>query len=522
LNAKLLPVDETRESRKLLILLCVSVPSFMLSLDSNIVAVSLPSIAHSLKADFAAIEWVVSAYTLAFASLVLPAGMLADRYGRKKILLIGLSVFTVASFLCGAAPAVNLLNGARALQGVGAALLLSAALATLSHEFRGAARARAFAFWGSVIGLAITLGPVAGGLITQSFGWEWVFYLNLPIGVAMIALTFYAVRDSRDPAASRVDVAGSITFAGALFLLTLALISGNHRGWSSGAIRVEFAAAALLFAAFLVIETRQIHPMLDLGFFRWPTFVGANVAGLAYAAALLTMLTFLPLYFQGGLGFPPQKAGLLMLPMAVPLIVVPRLVARFLTHRLSGRTLLTLGLGLVTLGLAGMGTAAPQLRYLPIMIGMLVAGSGAGILNGETAKVGMTAIPPERAGMAAGVGGSMRFTGIVVGFAALGAVLYEQVAAALRALLPGLSDAENAAVAQRIVAGDLPGAMALNGAVKNVALTSFGAGYQAVFFTAAAISLIAAIASWRLVRSSDTKPVPRSIGAGRRVAVPVE
>jgi len=197
---------------RLLVLLCVSVPSFMINLDANIVAVSLSSIARSLHADFAAIEWVISAYTLAFATLVMPAGALADRFGRKRMLVLGLAIFTLASGICGAATSTTLLNYARALQGVGAALQLSAALAILAHGFQGRERASAFAFWGSVIGVAIMLGPVAGGLITQLFGWQWAFYVNLPVGAAMIALTLYAVKESKDPHAMRVDIAGVLTF----------------------------------------------------------------------------------------------------------------------------------------------------------------------------------------------------------------------------------------------------------------------------------------------------------------------
>jgi EmrB/QacA subfamily drug resistance transporter len=507
---------------KLLILLCVSIPSFMLSLDMNIVAVSLPSIAHSLKADFAAIEWVISAYTLMFASLVLPAGTLADRYGRKNILLSGLALFTTASFICGAASSINVLNYARALQGVGAALLLSAALATLSHEFRGAERARAFAFWGSVIGVAITLGPVAGGIITQTLGWEWAFYINIPVGAVMIGLTLYAVSDSRDPDATKVDVPGFLSFASALFLVTLALISGNHKGWGNSTVLTEFAAAALLFGAFLMIEIKQPRPMLDLSFFLRPTYIGANLAGLAYAASLLTMLTYLPLYFQGGLGLAPQQSGLRMLPMAVPLFVVPRFVARYMTHRVSGRALLSLGLGLVGFGMLWIGLVATAFQYSAMLAGMLIAGIGAGILNGETAKVSMTVIPPERAGMAAGVGGTVRFTGIVVGFAALGAVLFLKVEHTLRALLPGVSDIDRRAIAQRVVAGDLSGVVAMKDGIKEIALASFGSGYQTVFLTAAAIALISAVASWWLVRAADTAPVRRSVGMSEPIALPVD
>src|ERR1700761_4047088 len=180
-------------NKRFLILLCVSIPSFMINLDANIVSVSLPSIAQSLHADFSAIEWVISAYTLTFASLVMPSGALADRYGRKRMLILGLCVFTLASLACGAASSVAMLNGARAIQGIGAAMQLSAALATLSHSFRGPARAKAFAFWGSVVGVAISLGPVAGGFITQVFGWQWAFYMNVPVGALMIALTVCVV-----------------------------------------------------------------------------------------------------------------------------------------------------------------------------------------------------------------------------------------------------------------------------------------------------------------------------------------
>ena len=505
-----------------MILLCVSIPSFMLNIDASVVAVSLPSIARSLNADFAAIEWVLSAYTLTFASLVLPAGMLADRYGRKNILVIGLSLFTAASFVCGAAPDVAILNAARALQGVGAALLLSAALATLSHEFRGPERARAFAFWGSVIGVGIALGPVVGGLITQRFGWEWAFYVNIPIGIVMIGLTLFAVKDSRDPNATGVDVAGFVSFASALFLLTLALISGNREGWGSRPVTGEFAAALALFVAFLVIETRHPRPMLDLGFFRRPTYIGANVAGLAYAATLLTMLTYLPLYFQGGLGFAPQKAGLLMLPIAMPLFVVPRLVARYLTHRLAGRSLLTVGLGLVAVGLLWLALNARAFDYASMLVGMLIAGTGAGILNGETAKVSMTVIPPERAGMAAGVGGTVRFSGIVVGFAALGAVLYERVTASLGDFLPDTPALDRVAIAQRIVAGDLFGAAAMLHGSRDVAMASFGVGYQAVFLTGAIGASLSAIATWVLVQAADTAPVGRRVRSDEPLALPID
>jgi len=494
---------------RFLILLCVSVPSFMLSLDANIVAVSLPSIAQSLGATFASIEWVISAYMLTFASLVLPAGMLADRFGRKKALLGGLGLFTLASLLCGAASSVGTLNISRAAQGVGAALMLSAALATLSQEFQGRERAQAFAFWGSVIGIAITIGPVAGGIITQALGWEWTFYINVPVGLAMMGLTLDAVRDSRDPNSKSVDFAGAFLYASALSIVTLALISGNHAGWTNRGIAIEFGLAGLLFLGFIVVELKQSRPMLDLTFFRRPTYIGANIAGLVYAAALLTMLTYLPLYFQGGLSLSPREAGLRMLPMALPVVLVPRLTARYLTHRLSGRAILTLGLALVAFGLLWMALIAGSFHYNLMLVGMLVAGLGAGLLNGETAKVGMTVIPPERAGMAAGVGGTIRFTGVVIGFAALGAVLYGEIDATLKRLLPNLDSHVGSAIVGYTVAGDFRHVRQMSDGLYAATHEAFGAGYQAVFLTAAILASLAGVSTWLLVRSSDTEPVSR-------------
>ncbi|MBY0382379.1 MAG: MFS transporter [Xanthobacteraceae bacterium] len=494
----------------LFVLLCASVPSFMINLDSNIVAVSLSSIARSLKADFADIEWVISAYTLTFASLMLPSGELADRFGRRRILLVGLVVFTAASFLCGAAPNIMILNGARALQGVGAALQLSAALAILSHSFHGAARARAFAFWGSVIGVAMSLGPVAGGFITQHFGWEWAFYVNVPVGIGLVLLTALTLAETRDPDAGRIDIAGFATFSSALFLVTLALISGNRDGWSRPVIVGEFAGATVLFVAFLVAESVQRRPMLDLRFFRNPTYIGANITGVTYAAALLTMLTYLPMYFQSALGFDAQTAGLLMLPMAFPLFLVPRIVVRSLVHRFSGRVLLTTGLVLVSCGLIWLGLQASRFNYLSLLGGMLIAGTGAGVLNGEIAKVSMTVIPPERAGMAAGVGGTLRFSGIVIGFAALGAILFARVSSVVASSLPDAASDSRADFTRNIAAGhlsDVPAGLSLPGQLQDLALRSFGAGYQALFFSAATLALVAAVLSWFFIRSSDTSPL---------------
>ena len=514
-----------------MLLLCVSIPSFMINLDANIVAVSLPMMSRSLHADFSAIEWIISSYTLPFACLVLPAGALADRYGRKRLLLLGLAIFTGASFACGAAPSLLVLNIARALQGVGAAFQLSAALAILSQAFTGTERARAFAFWGAVVGVAITLGPVAGGVITEALGWEWAFYINVPIGLVLIGMALYVVSESCDPNAGRVDLAGFLTFSASVFALTLALISGNARGWSSPPILGALIAAAFLFAGFLLVEARHARPMIDLRLFTRPTFLGANIAALAFAATLLTMLTYLPVYFQGGLGLGPRQAGLLMLPLVIPLFIVPRLTAVHLAHRLSGRGLLTLGLALTSSGLFALAIALPATAYWPLAGGLLLTGVGAGILNSEVVRVGMTVIPPERAGMASGVSGTVRFAGIVLGFAALGAVMagrlgvvFERSSLRLALQLQGL---DPVSLAHRVAAGDLVGAVAgvpepARSNLHIALLWALGEGYRAILLTASGAAALAALAAWLLVRPTDTAPTPHRPDALREDIVPIE
>ena len=496
-------------SKKTLLLLCVSVPSFMINLDANIVAVSLTSIARSLHADFTAIEWVISAYTLAFATMLMPSGALADRFGRKKILMIGLTIFTIASGVCGAAPDTTVLNVARGVQGLGAAMQLSSALAILAHGFSGKEKAKAFAFWGSVIGIAATLGPVVGGLITQSLGWEWAFYINLPIGIVMITLTAYTIVESKDPKADKIDAGGVVTFSAFLGLVTWVLISGHNAGWGSPAILTESICALVFFVAFITVEISQKRPMVDLRYFLKPTFFGASMASVAYAVGFLTMLTYLPFFFQSGLGRSPLAAGLMMLPLAVPLVIVPRIITLFLDHRLSGRALLTTGLALAGIGLLATGMVIQQFSYPLILCTMLIASTGAGLLNGQIAKVSMSVIPVERAGMASGLAATMRFSGLVVGFAALGAILFARIQSSVSAGLGNTASVDRRLITHSIANGDVSAAAAsvvLHNGDAGLVAASLGYGYSGVFITGAIVAFIAMTLAWTLIRSAETAP----------------
>ena len=319
------------------------------------------------------------------------------------------------------------------------------------------------------------------------------------------------VEDSRDPGAVRFDLAGVASFSAFLFLTTLALISGNHDGWSSPHILAEGLGALIFLAIFAVVEKRQARPMVDFAFFRRPTYLGANIAQFSFAAGLLTMLTFMPIYFQHALGLSPRAAGLTMLPMALPLFIVPRIVTAQLSHLLSGRTLLTAGLALVTIGLAVVALVVGRLDDRWMLVGMLVTGIGAGLLNGETTKVGMTVIPAERAGMASGISGTMRFTGIVIGFAALGVVLFSRIADVITAALPAVDADSRTAFIREVASGNLSGAplAGSDATLHALALRSFTEGYAMLFAASAGFCLIAAFLTWWLVRASDTPPITK-------------
>src|SRR5215469_9743730 len=282
------PADRAARAKRR-ILVAASLVTSLSMLDSNIVAVSLPSIARTLNASFADIEWVISAYMLSFAALLLAAGSFADRHGRKRATLIGLALFALASGLCGLAQSALTLNLGRALQGIGASLLVPAGLAIINHSFAAHERAKAYAFWGSCLGIALTSSPIVGGLVTDLFGWRWAFLINLPICTTLFTAIAAFVDESRDHEAERVDYAGILTFGAGLFLLIWALIDGNALGWAARPIVERFVGAAVLLVAFLCVELVQKRPMVDFTLFAQPTFLGSVLAMLVYAGSAQVM-----------------------------------------------------------------------------------------------------------------------------------------------------------------------------------------------------------------------------------------
>ena len=514
--------------RKLWMLLCCAGAPFLIMLDTNIVAVSLPSIARDLQGEFTDVEWVVSAYILPFAALLIPAGALADRLGRRRMLLLGLSIFTLASVLCGVAPDLPILNGARALQAVGAALQLSASLAVIAHGFEPQQRVRVFAIWGTVMGVAPSLGPILGGLVTSYLGWRWAFLINLPLGVVLISLAVASVDESRDPNAGRIDFPGIILFGTGLSSVVWALIAANRVGWESTSTILKLGFGGMLIVAFAFAERLHPRPMLDLALFRDRNFVGAAVGMLGYAAAAQVMMTILPIYLQDAFGQSPAIAGLSMIPFALPLLIGPSVGGKLAT-RMSSRAILCFGLGLTALGDALIAaTILAGFGYWATAIGMFITGSSAGLLNSETAKAQVSAVPAERAGMASGISGATRFVGIIFGLAGLGAVIAAVAESSLRRqgmrLVPD-QVVNWHALNLRIVGGDVSGGLSvlppeIQTAIGSAVHQSVATGFGAALAVGAIIAVISGALSWRLIRATNTHQVASADKALRLMTTP--
>ncbi|HET8671992.1 MAG TPA: MFS transporter [Thermoleophilaceae bacterium] len=412
--------------RKWWTLLVVCVATFMLLLDITIVNVALPSIEKALHASFQDLQWIVDAYALTLAALLLTAGSLADLLGRKRVFITGIAIFTLASLMCGLAGTPLVLNVARGLQGIGGAIMFACSLALLAQEFHGRERGTAYGAWGAAIAGAAAVGPLVGGGLTEGLGWEYIFFLNLPIGVLAIVLAVLRLGESRDDEATHVDWAGLVTFSASLFLLVLALIRGNDDGWGSPQILAELAAAGALLIAFLVVEVRQARPMFDLTLFRKPTFAGASLVAFSVSASIFAMFLYITLYLQNVLGLSPLQTGLRFLPItALGFLIAP--VAGRLSAQMPPRWFLGGGVGLVALGLWLMHGLSATSSWTTLLPGFIAAGIGLGVVNPTLAQVAIGVVAPARSGMASGINNTCRQVGIATGIAGLGALFQHAV-----------------------------------------------------------------------------------------------
>jgi EmrB/QacA subfamily drug resistance transporter len=495
--------------RKWWTLAAVCAGVFMLLLDVTIVNVALPDIERGFGAGLSDLQWVLDAYALTLAAFLLTAGSLADLWGRRRVFAAGIVLFTLGSLLCGVATSSLFLILARGFQGIGGAIMFATALALIANAFRGPERGVAFGVFGGITGVAIAIGPVVGGLIIAALDWRWIFFVNVPIGIAALAVTLAFVTESFDPAARRPDWLGLATFSAALSALVVGLIRSTSDGWGGTTVLGCFVAAAVLLAAFVVIERRQPNPMLDLSLFRVPAFVGGLVAAFGVSASIFAMLTYVVLYFQDILGFSPLDAGLRFLVLTGAIFVVAAVAGR-LSSRVPARYLIGSGFVLVAAGLLLMGGLDASSGWTHFIPGFVVAGVGVGLINVPLASVAVGVVEPRRAGMASGINSTLRQVGIATGVAALGSIFAarnrEEVAATL-------SSSPLGSAAGR-VAGSLSGAPGQPGAlqqlppqtrevVEHALRVGFTSGLNEILLIGAGVAIAAAILSFVLIRPRD-------------------
>jgi EmrB/QacA subfamily drug resistance transporter len=499
--------------RKWWTLIAVSVAIFMLLLDITVVNVALPDIQRSLHSSFQDLQWVVNAYSLTLAAFLLTAGAVADLIGRRRVFVAGLIVFTASSAACGLSDSPLVLNLARAVQGTGGAMMFATSLALIAGAFHGKERGLAFGVYGGVIGAAVAVGPVIGGLITSGIGWEWIFFVNVPIGIGAVFLTLSQVSESRDPNASGVDWVGLVTFSGSLFLLVFALIQGNEKGWGSTRIVSFLAASAVLFVVFLIAEYRQERPMLDLKLFRRPAFAGASIVALAVSASMFSMFLYLTLYIQDVLGYDPLQAGLRFLPITLLTFVVAPISGK-LSVRIPIRILLGGGLLLVSAGLLAMTAVDASSGWTTLIPGFALAGIGVGLINPPLASTAVGVVHHSRSGMASGINSTFRQVGIATGIAGLGAVFQHDVThkttAALQASGPGrqVLDATHGRLSGALVSGEVSQVArhlspAAHAALEHSYRLGFTSAFTSILMIAAAIALVGALLGFALVRARD-------------------
>jgi len=477
---------------------------FMLLLDITIVNVALPDIQRELGASFSDLQWVVDAYALTLASFLLTAGSLGDRLGRRRVFAFGFAIFTIASLLCGLSTDPTMLNLFRALQGIGAAGMLATTLALIAQEFHGPERATAFGIWGATIGGAVAVGPLVGGALTDAFGWEWIFFVNVPIGIAAIALTLTKVAESRAPDAEPVDWPGVATFSVSLFLLVFGLVRGNPEGWSSALIEGSLFGSAALMLAFLAIQLRSSHPMLDLGLFRKPAFVGVSLASFALHAGMFAMFLYIVIYVQNVLGFTPLEAGVRFLPITVlSFFVAP--VAGKLLNKVPARVFFGLGLGLVGVGLLLMRGVSDDSTWTTLLAGFMVAGIGIGMTNPAIGSTAVGVVEPRKAGMASGINNTFRQVGTATGIAALGAIFQNGIASRLP---------------EQASSGAAEGIASAGPQAVDAAREAFIGAFNEILLIGAIVAFAGAVAGFALTRPRDlvVEGAPEEILEGEPVA----
>jgi EmrB/QacA subfamily drug resistance transporter len=471
------------DTRKWFTLAAVSFGLFMIMLDNTVVNVALPSIQRDLGSDLSELEWIVTGYALTFAALMLIGGKVADAYGRRLIFVVGIAVFTLASLWCGLATSGDMLVAARVVQGAGAALMNPATLSIIAATFAPRERGTAIGIWAGVSALALAIGPLVGGLLTEHLDWSWIFFVNVPVGILGIAASFIFIDESRDETHERLDIPGLLTSALGLFSLTYALIEANTYGWTSPRILGAFAVAAVALAAFVLLERHQRAPMLPLELFKNRTYTGANSVILLVALAMFGVFFFVSLYMQQVLEFSAVETGAAFLPMTVLIILVAPIAGKT-SDRIGSRSLMTAGMVLIAVQLLYFSTLSQDSTFWALLPAFLVGGVGMALTMTPSAAAATRSVSVDKAGVGSAVLNAARQVGGAMGIAVMGAIMAHETGGQRPPVGATLSEAQEAAFK-----------------------AAFLDGFQSALLVAAAIAAAGAIVAYVLVRPHE--------GAGR-------
>jgi EmrB/QacA subfamily drug resistance transporter len=450
----------------------------MIMLDNTVVNVALPSIQSDLGADLSELEWIVTGYALTFASLMLVGGKLADAYGRRLVFVLGIVVFTVASLACGLATSSEMLIGARVLQGAGAALMNPATLSIIAATFPPRERGTAIGIWAGTSAMALAIGPLVGGLITEHLHWSWIFFVNVPIGLLGIAASYLFIDESRDETHASLDLPGLATSAVGLFALTYGLIEANTYGWTSARIVGAFVLSAVALVSFVVLERRRRDAMLPLDLFRSGTYTGANLVVLLVALAMFGVFFFVSLYMQNVLGYSAVETGAAFLPLTILIILVAPVAGRT-SDRLGSRGLMTAGMLLVALQLTMFSRLGADASFWDLLPALLIGGVGMALTMTPSAAAATRSVPVDKAGVGSAVLNSARQVGGTMGIAIMGAIMAAEL-------------------------GDAP------------SVDAFMRGFERALLVAAAIAVVGAVVAFALVR-----PHEEASRTGRATAEPI-
>ncbi len=415
------------ENRKWWTLGALSFALFMIMLDNTVVNVALPSIQRDLGIGLSELEWTVNAYALTFAVLMLTGGKLADFFGRRRVFLLGLAIFTVSSLLCGLATSGDVLIGARTVQGVGAALMMPATLSIISATFPPRQRGMAIGIWAGVSAMALAIGPLIGGLITEHIDWSWIFFVNVPIGIVGLVVGRLVVDESRDTSSEqRLDIPGLLASGVGLFALTFALIEANSYGWTDPVIIGLFVLSAIALVGFVLLEMHQRSPMLDLSLFRSSTFAGANVVALLTTLAMFGVFFFMSIYMQNILGYSATKTGAAFLPMTILIILIAPIAGRS-SDRIGSRALMTAGMLCLATSLAIFSRLGLDSTFWDFFPGLILGGFGIALVMTPMTAAALGSVPVEKSGVGSGVLNTFRQVGGALGIAVMGAIVASYV-----------------------------------------------------------------------------------------------